>query len=123
MNFPEEIRSKNGVIIVKMDELIELHILPTGKVVLSMLGIKNAYKIYNTMEDYPDNVSYVGGINTETYEPDREGMFNYKKDKSSNYETYAGGVSNGRWHGNGVLTWKNGAIEQGTFYMKIFCLL
>jgi len=120
MNFPEKIRRENGVIIVKMDELIELHILPTGKVVLSMLGIKNAYKIYNTMEDYPDNVSYVGGINTETYEPDGYGMFNYKNDKDSHYETYTGGVSNGRWHGNGVLAWKNGAIEQGTFDNEMF---
>uniref|UniRef100_A0A6C0BCI1 MORN repeat-containing protein n=1 Tax=viral metagenome TaxID=1070528 RepID=A0A6C0BCI1_9ZZZZ len=120
MNFPEQIRRENEVIIVKMDKLIEFHILPTGKVVLSMLGIKNAYKIYNTMKDYPDNVSYVGSINTETYEPDGCGMFNYKNDKSSKYETYAGGVSNGRWYGNGVLTWKNGAIEEGIFDNEMF---
>uniref|UniRef100_A0A6C0LGP6 MORN repeat-containing protein n=1 Tax=viral metagenome TaxID=1070528 RepID=A0A6C0LGP6_9ZZZZ len=120
MNFPQQFRRENEVIIVKMDELIEFHILPTGKVVLSMLGIKNAYKIYNTMKDYPDNVSYIGGINADTYEPDREGMFNYKNDKDSKYETYAGGVSNGRWHGNGVLTWKNGAIDEGIFDNEMF---
>lgn len=120
MNFPEEITSKNGAIIIKMDRLLELHILPTGKVVLSMLGIKDGYKIYNKMEDYPDNASYVGGINTETYEPDGCGMFNYKNDKDSDYETYVGGVSNGLWHGNGTLTYKNGTIEQGIFDNEIF---
>ena len=100
----------------------ELHLLRNNMLVEVAPDENGDVKIYDTVEDYPSKVAYCGQVKDD-YCPHGHGTRLYNED--SPLQKYVGEFSEGILGGNGVMSYKDGTVADGTFRCEegitVFC--
>jgi len=100
----------------------ELHLLRNNMLVAVTPDENGNTRIYDTVEDYPFKVAYCGLVKDD-YCPHGHGTRLYNED--SPLQKYVGDFSEGILAGNGVMSYKDGTVADGTFHCEegitVFC--